>query len=167
MDMNTLSPKLTVLLTLLLLLHSAAAPENSPTTTIPLPENPSNTTATYGPWLRGIIKNPRRMGCRRRPWICRQDDTPRVRRRCCRNRCVDVTSDPNNCGLCGIRCPFTWQCCRGLCSNTNLSPFNCGGCGQRCFFPRFCFYGMCGYAQPLPPFPFPPRPRPYPQSPAA
>ncbi|GER34533.1 stigma-specific Stig1 family protein [Striga asiatica] len=151
--MSTFIPKLTVLLILLLLLHSVATPEN--------PSNTTTTTTTYGPWLRGItIKNPRQTGCRQRPWMCRQDDTPSIRRCCCQNRCVDVTSDPNNCGLCGIRCPFTWQCCRGLCSNTNLSPFNCGGCRRRCFFPRFCFYGMCGYAQRLPPFPFPPRPRP-------
>ncbi|KAL8026406.1 hypothetical protein ABFX02_14G025200 [Erythranthe guttata] len=128
----------------------------------------NSSSAAVSPWLMGF-RNPRFMGCRRRPWICNDDQGgfPRIRRRCCRNRCVDVSSDVNNCGLCGIRCLFTRQCCRGLCVNTNRNPFHCGRCDNRCPFPSLCFYGMCGYAQPLPPFPFPfpPRPRPRPRPP--
>ncbi|KAL2492291.1 Stigma-specific STIG1-like protein 4 [Abeliophyllum distichum] len=116
--------------------------------------------STYSPWLRQV-KNPRAIGCWTRPWICNQGEFPlRIKRLCCRNRCVDVTSDVNNCGLCGIRCPFNWQCCRGLCININVNPFHCGSCEHRCRFPSFCIFGMCGYAQPLPPFPFPFPPRP-------
>ncbi|GFP85772.1 hypothetical protein PHJA_000720900 [Phtheirospermum japonicum] len=123
-------------------------------------------SSTYATWM-WRIKNPRHMGCWRRPWICRHDDSPRIRRRCCRNHCVDVNSDLNNCGLCGIRCPFTWQCCRGICMNTNVNPFHCGKCDRRCPRRSFCSYGMCGYAQPLHPFPFPfpPRLRPMPSPP--
>ncbi|XP_075079433.1 uncharacterized protein LOC142164772 [Nicotiana tabacum] len=111
-------------------------------------------------WLKSVVvKNPRAIGCWNRPWICNEGEfPPRIKRLCCRNRCVEVTSDVNNCGLCGIRCPFTWQCCRGLCINTNMNPFHCGSCEHRCQFPSLCFNGMCGYAEPLPPFPFPPRP---------
>ncbi|KAL8491021.1 hypothetical protein ACS0TY_022873 [Phlomoides rotata] len=116
-------------------------------------------SSSHDPWLTRF-NNPRFIGCRRRLWICRDEDFPRIRRRCCRNRCVDVSSDVNNCGLCGIRCRFTRQCCRGRCVNTNRNPFHCGRCFHRCPFPRLCFYGMCGYAQPPTPRPCPPRPRP-------
>ena len=110
------------------------------------------------PWLRRVI-NPRAAGCWNRPWICNEGQfPPRIKKLCCRNQCVDVTSDVYNCGLCGIRCPFTWQCCRGICINTNINPFHCGKCEHKCPFGSFCVYGMCGYAQPLPPFPFPPKP---------
>ncbi|PIN04281.1 hypothetical protein CDL12_23179 [Handroanthus impetiginosus] len=122
-----------------------------------LRENPQN--STHSRWQTGP-QDPRSFGCRWRPWICNQQDTPRTRMRCCRNRCVDLFSDMNNCGLCGIRCPFTWQCCRGICRNINVNPFHCGRCDNRCRFPSLCLYGMCGYAQPLPPFPFPFPPRP-------
>ncbi|KAK3019635.1 hypothetical protein RJ639_004997 [Escallonia herrerae] len=122
-------------------------------------QNTTNGSSTSSPWLRRV-KNPRAIGCWNRPWICNEGEfPPRIKKLCCRNRCVDVTSDPNNCGLCGIRCPFTWQCCRGLCIDTNVNPFHCGSCDHKCPFMSYCVYGMCGYAQPiLPPFPFPPRP---------
>lgn len=159
--------KITILLTLISLFpFSLQAKKNPVLNALTIQHNSTNNT--YSPFLRGF-GNPRFSGCWRRPWICNnREDFPRIRWRCCRNRCVDVTSDVNNCGLCGIRCPFTWTCCRGICVNTNVNPFNCGRCFNRCPFPSFCFYGMCGYAQPLPPFPFPPRPprpRPWPPRP--
>ncbi|XP_069152128.1 stigma-specific STIG1-like protein 4 [Solanum lycopersicum] len=110
-------------------------------------------------WLKRVVKNPRAIGCGNRPWICNEGDfPPRIKKRCCRNRCIDVTSDVNNCGFCRIKCPFTWQCCQGICIDTNMSPFHCGSCVRRCQPPSLCFNGMCGYAQPMPPWPFPPRP---------
>ncbi|KAH0987249.1 hypothetical protein GBA52_014426 [Prunus armeniaca] len=134
----------------------------------------SNATS---PWLNKVATNwprpPRPGGCRRQPWICRQQGNPPTRWRCCKDRCVNISSDVNNCGLCRIRCPFSWQCCRGFCVNTNISPFNCGRCGNRCPFGVLCLYGLCGYAQPTlppwpcppwPPFPFPPK-RPWPPRP--
>lgn len=120
------------------------------------------------PWINKMM-NQRDTGCSKRPWICNEGQKfpPRIRKLCCGNRCVDVRSDVYNCGLCGIRCPFTWQCCRGFCVNTNVNPFHCGRCENKCPFGVLCFSGMCGYAQPRPPFPFPfppfiPRPPPFP-----
>ncbi|XP_057783472.1 stigma-specific STIG1-like protein 4 [Salvia miltiorrhiza] len=163
--MKNFNLKITFLLILCyllpLILHASTAEgQNLLQTT--LKESDRNSTTTYKPWLTRI-KNPRLWGCKRQPWICNVD-YPRTRRRCCRNRCVDVSSDVNNCGWCGIRCRFTRQCCSGICVDTNVNPFNCGRCNHRCRFPSFCVYGMCGYAQALPPFPFPfphpPRPHP-------
>ncbi|XP_058073241.1 stigma-specific STIG1-like protein 1 [Magnolia sinica] len=141
--------------------------------------NPSPVAGTpsSSAWLKKV-SDPRAVtGCWKQPWICNRGEkggvnqfppAPFVKRMCCKNRCVEVSSDINNCGLCGIRCPFTWQCCNGLCIDTNINPFHCGQCWKRCQLGSLCFYGMCGYAQPLPPFPFPfppklPKPpKPYP-----
>ncbi|KAJ0046785.1 hypothetical protein Pint_04045 [Pistacia integerrima] len=131
-------------------------------------QSTTNGSLASSPWLNKVTnggrgRDPRPPGCWNRPWICRQGEPPGSRMRCCRNRCVDVSSDVNHCGLCGTRCPFTWQCCRGFCSNTNVSRFNCGKCGNRCARGVRCYYGMCGYAQPWPkPRPRPPWPRPPP-----
>ncbi|KAL2926601.1 Stigma-specific STIG1-like protein 4 [Bienertia sinuspersici] len=122
--------------------------------------NVTNTNTT-SPWLKRVtdprITNPRaQQGCSNRPWICSLGQFP-PRRLCCSDRCIDINSDPLNCGFCGIRCPFTWRCCSGLCINVNISPLDCGKCGNRCSLGRPCVFGMCGYAQGLPgPFPFPP-----------
>lgn len=136
-----------------------------------------NFTTGSSPWLKKVINHPRPRPrpprCSGKPWICREGyHPPPAIMRCCKNQCVDVYSDANNCGWCGIRCPFTWQCCRGFCVNTNISPFNCGRCGNRCPWKVRCVYGMCGYAEPLPPpwphppFPFPPKPpKPWPPHP--
>ncbi|MBA0759328.1 hypothetical protein Gotri_022234 [Gossypium trilobum] len=130
----------------------------------------NETTVGASPWLRNAANpRPRPGGCMFRPWICEQGEhPPTARMRCCRNRCVDLNSDDAHCGLCALRCPFTWQCCRGVCINTNISPLNCGRCGNRCPFRVPCSFGMCGYAQPppRPPRPFPPHPpRPFPPHP--
>ncbi|OVA19997.1 Stigma-specific protein Stig1 [Macleaya cordata] len=125
-------------------------------------ENTTSSSPPASPWLDRITSpRPRETGCWKRPWICNEGGKfpPIIKKLCCKNRCVDVTSDMNNCGLCGIKCPFTWQCCNGLCINTNVNPFHCGNCLKRCAFGSLCFYGMCGYAQPLPPFPFPLPPK--------
>ncbi|KAL6975255.1 hypothetical protein U1Q18_024051 [Sarracenia purpurea var. burkii] len=128
-------------------------------------QNATTKSTTVAPPLRRWLErvtNQRGHGCKKRPWICNQDqdqDPPKTRKLCCKDRCVDVNSDVNNCGFCGIRCPFTWQCCGGVCINTNFHPFHCGRCYHRCPFRSFCLYGMCGYAAPPPPpFPFPPKP---------
>ncbi|KAK8648609.1 hypothetical protein V6N13_129358 [Hibiscus sabdariffa] len=125
------------------------------------------TSGGVSPWLKNVA-NPRvrLIGCMFRPWICEQGPRPpTARMRCCGNRCVDVSSDDAHCGLCGLRCPFTWRCCRGICINTNISPRHCGSCDNQCPWRVPCVYGMCGYAWP-PPQPFPPHPpHPFPPHP--
>ncbi|XP_071703851.1 equilibrative nucleotide transporter 8-like [Rutidosis leptorrhynchoides] len=156
---------LLVLVPLLLCIAHAEGNKSNRTWLIGLDQNAGNGSGTMVPWFRRVRKQAL-VGCEDRPWICNEGEEPaRVRRRCCNNRCVEVTSDVNNCGVCGIRCPFTWQCCRGVCTDTSMNPSNCGQCFNRCPFFTFCTYGMCGYAGPTPPFPpqppnppFPPRP---------
>ncbi|KAK7316782.1 hypothetical protein RJT34_00498 [Clitoria ternatea] len=104
----------------------------------------NNVTVVSSPWLKNAVKQ-RVSGCFGRPRVCSQGEFP-ARILCCRNRCVNVTSDRNNCGFCAIRCPFNWQCCGGFCRNINLSFLNCGRCGHRCPIGSLCWFGMCGYA---------------------
>ncbi|KAI5432982.1 hypothetical protein KIW84_020326 [Lathyrus oleraceus] len=85
--------------------------------------------------------------CSTRPLICNAGEIP-PRSVCCRNKCVDLTSDSYNCGFCGLACPFNLQCCNRLCVNTNFSPFNCGACGRVCPIGRFCFLGACALGNP-------------------
>lgn len=124
---------------------------NSMTNT--LHQNDTSVSSSFSPWLNKVVKRSP-SGCYGRPWACSRGKFP-PRSMCCRNRCVNVTSDRNNCGSCGIRCPFNWQCCRGVCIDTNLSILNCGRCGHRCPFGVLCFFGMCGYGEG--PSPFIPR----------
>lgn len=46
--------------------------------------------------------------------------------------CVDLLSDPNNCGSCGNLCGSGATCCAGTCANLQSSPGNCGACGTVC-----------------------------------
>uniref|UniRef100_A0A7N0UXX6 Uncharacterized protein n=1 Tax=Kalanchoe fedtschenkoi TaxID=63787 RepID=A0A7N0UXX6_KALFE len=90
----------------------------------------------------------RRRGCRHRPWKCNPawERGRRRRRKCCRNRCVDVYSDVNHCGFCRRRCPFGWSCCARRCVDTRFSRRHCGRCFNRCPHRTSCYMGMCGYA---------------------
>ncbi|KAK7287541.1 hypothetical protein RIF29_00822 [Crotalaria pallida] len=112
---------------------------------IPITLHQNGTSVSSSKWLKKVVKG-RHFGCHGRAWLCNIRKFP-PRYLCCRNRCVNVTFDKNNCGFCGIRCPFNWQCCKGLCMNTNVSVFNCGRCGHRCPLGIFCFFGLCGYGQ--------------------
>ncbi|CAL0317467.1 unnamed protein product [Lupinus luteus] len=97
----------------------------------------------------GAVDQAPPVDCRNRAFACSQGEFP-PRFLCCRNRCVDVTSDRSNCGLCGIRCRFNYKCCNRLCINTNINPLNCGRCGRACPFGRFCLFGLCAFQEPLP-----------------
>lgn len=134
----------------------------------PKPNVTSVSSSSHSPWLKKTVKQ-RYVGCHGRHWVCSGGEFP-PRSMCCGNRCVNVSSDNNNCGFCRIRCPFNWQCCKGLCRDINISIFNCGKCGHRCPFGELCYFGMCGYGMggrsPFLPKP-PKRPDlpPYPPSP--
>ncbi|KAH7544431.1 hypothetical protein JRO89_XS15G0165900 [Xanthoceras sorbifolium] len=154
-----------VLLVLSLFVVEIVGGKNSAAAAYVVHYNTNATSVVGSPWLKKVAKwsRPRPVGCRGRPWICRQSELPGTRMQCCRDQCVDVSSDPENCGLCGVHCPFTRQCCRGFCSNTSRSPINCGRCGNRCPCGIRCRYGMCGYAGGS--LPCPPQPRPQPRRP--
>lgn len=60
----------------------------------------------------------------------------------CNGACVDVMTDPSNCGACGIAVPLGAQCqsgmpvcpqgltlCNGACVDLATDAHNCGGCG--------------------------------------
>ena len=59
----------------------------------------------------------------------------------CNGTCVDINSDINNCGGCGVRCPRgsgAFSCTRGQCTCLGLS------CPSGCFNPQtMCTCGGC------------------------
>lgn len=79
--------------------------------------------------------------------ICPSGCTTGTQTTCCQKGCVDLTSDPNNCGLCSNACSSQQPaCCYGICRNTSSDPNNCGGCGHSCNAGETCTGGICGTA---------------------
>lgn len=72
----------------------------------------------------------------------------------CAGRCVDVQTDPKNCGACGkdigtlrcvdgaADCPGEQVACSGRCVDTQTTLAHCGGCGNYCDGSR-CVAGRC------------------------
>jgi hypothetical protein len=90
---------------------------------------------------------------------------------CCNDACVDVRTDPANCGGCGVACRAGTECrgarclpvagcgggpgcapgqncCGDACVNTQTDAQNCGACGRACVTPPntevACANGACG-----------------------
>jgi hypothetical protein len=78
---------------------------------------------------------------------------------CCSGVCTDLSSDPNHCGSCAIRCSPGQSCsngvcgivcppgltfCGGKCADLSSDPSNCGGCGLACAPGSPCCLGGCG-----------------------
>jgi hypothetical protein len=61
----------------------------------------------------------------------------------CGGICKDTTSDPSNCGQCGVHCSAGQSCCAGSCINTQSDPHNCGSCGRTCPSGTICQGGAC------------------------
>ncbi len=76
----------------------------------------------------------------------------------CSGACVDVTSDPANCGSCGRRCDAGEVCNEGLCASTctgglrncsgacvdvNANRLHCGDCDRPCAANEDCRSGTC------------------------
>lgn len=70
--------------------------------------------------------------------------------------CIDVLSNPENCGACGLSCPAATTCVDGqctcaagllLCGTTCVDPSsdrrNCGDCGVACGSDNDCIDGEC------------------------
>jgi phospholipase C len=76
----------------------------------------------------------------------------------CGGNCVDLQSDANNCGACGVRCgagqcaggacacPGALVTCGGACVDTQSDTANCGGCGNACPNGSGCLAGRCAGA---------------------
>lgn len=77
--------------------------------------------------------------------------------------CIELQSDPNNCGACGTRCGANQACqsgacatncvspptnCGGACVDTQTDSANCGACGNACTGGKRCTNGTCGCAAP-------------------
>ena len=77
----------------------------------------------------------------------------------CRGVCLDPSSDPANCGACGVACPSGSVCvvgqCRPLCPtgqtrcgdrcvSTQTDNAHCGACGDACAPGLVCSQGRCG-----------------------
>ncbi len=76
----------------------------------------------------------------------------------CGETCIDISSDPLNCGGCGNACAFAEICSDGVCSlgcfggtdacgdecvDLELDPLNCGACGNACGAGLVCSEGAC------------------------
>ncbi len=97
-------------------------------------------------------------GCASDPYRDRIDhpcDNKEIR---CGDRCVDVDSDPDHCGLCGHACEGGEVCsqgaclsqcyadyeeCRGGCFDVSVSAVHCGRCGNGCAGDDICWEGQC------------------------
>jgi hypothetical protein len=74
----------------------------------------------------------------------------------CNRSCVDIASDPDNCGACGAtcnlscvaghctsNCPAGWQSCVAGCRDVANDRLHCGICGNACAPGESCAQGSC------------------------
>ncbi|KAF8414124.1 hypothetical protein HHK36_002123 [Tetracentron sinense] len=113
------------------------------TSDIPLLENeqPFSLRGTS----RFLAQTPRVvMTCNKFPRVCRAKGSPGPD--CCKKKCVNVTTDRSNCGMCGRKCKYSEMCCKGECVNPSFDKKHCGKCNSKCKKGSSCVYGMCSYA---------------------
>ena len=82
----------------------------------------------------------------------------------CGGTCVDLVSNPDHCGACGLACSSTLVCSRGSCQancnagllncdrscvNTHANNDNCGACGNACVDGNVCASSECKLSCPL------------------
>ena len=92
----------------------------------------------------GNGQGPKDKKCTIDPTTCYAQGNPGSE--CCGDSCVNLQTDPLNCGHCGKMCKFTDSCCDGKCVDLNYNPKNCGACNNVCAKGTTCYYGMCNYA---------------------
>lgn len=61
----------------------------------------------------------------------------------CTDGCVNLSTDPDNCGSCGHWCRSGEWCVGGRCSDFDSDPANCGGTGNICPAGAPCIEGYC------------------------
>jgi len=84
------------------------------------------------------------MTCDKYPRVCRAKGSEGPD--CCKKKCVNVSRDRNNCGMCGKKCKYSQVCCKGKCVNPMSDKHHCGKCGNKCTKGDFCVFGLCSYA---------------------
>lgn len=82
--------------------------------------------------------------CDKNPTVCKSKGSAGPN--CCSKNCVNVTTDTNNCGRCGVKCKYSELCCNGVCVNPSVNGKHCGKCGNKCGKGSSCLYGLCSYA---------------------
>ncbi|RDX66766.1 Stigma-specific STIG1-like protein 1, partial [Mucuna pruriens] len=90
--------------------------------------------------LHGHKNVHRAMTCDKYPRVCHAKGSEGPD--CCRRKCVNVSTDRNNCGACGKRCKYSQVCCRGKCVNLMFDKYHCGRCGNKCNKGDSCIYAM-------------------------
>ncbi|KAL9320810.1 hypothetical protein ACSQ67_012649 [Phaseolus vulgaris] len=84
------------------------------------------------------------MTCDKYPRVCRAKGSEGPD--CCKRKCVNVSTDRNNCGMCGKKCKYSQVCCKGKCVNPMFDKHHCGKCGNKCVKGDSCVFGLCSYA---------------------
>ncbi|MCL7022353.1 hypothetical protein MKW94_020753 [Papaver nudicaule] len=86
--------------------------------------------------------------CQSNPMICNNanNGSPPGTNQCCKNKCVNILEDKNNCGTCGHKCKYSETCCQGRCVNPSYDPRHCGSCNNRCSKGASCSFGLCNYS---------------------
>ena len=92
----------------------------------------------------GEEKNPRAADhCHKDNQVCNLQGTNST---CCNNKCMDLSTDKNNCGACKNKCKYTETCCRGECVDVTYDKRHCGECNNACSPGGYCIYALCDYA---------------------
>jgi hypothetical protein len=140
-------PSTAVLLSLPLLAALALAPAGCGTNkvTVLSPNDGSTTTGTGGAGGTGIVGGPDGGACPSYQSLCN-------------GACIPTSTDPNNCGGCGVKCTGTQACsggacasdclpgldaCAGSCLDRQSDSKNCGTCGNVCPTGKGCVKGGC------------------------
>ncbi|HII99195.1 MAG TPA: hypothetical protein HA272_08100 [Methanoregula sp.] len=138
---------------------TTATPVPVPTTVQAPPAYATPTPAPYGTIVPAATTAVQALRTTPARVICRSGQTV------CNGTCTILSSDNENCGACGQRCPPEWgyscrdgvcrkECagttgngtevsCSGQCTNLWWDNQNCGSCGNRCIAGETCVEGYC------------------------
>ncbi|CAH8363467.1 unnamed protein product [Eruca vesicaria subsp. sativa] len=80
-----------------------------------------------------------------KPEICRSTEANSTMA-CCSKKCVNLSTDRNNCGVCKRKCRSWEKCCGGWCESMIYNDRHCGACNHRCKPGHKCALALCNYA---------------------